>query len=144
MQNKIYTDQTGQFPVTSSKGNKNIMVDFETDSNSIMAEPMKSIKASELTTVYAKIHKVLTSRGLKPTLHIFDNECSQTIIDFMLSVDENYHIVYPHIHRRNASDRAIQTFKNHFVSGLSSVHKLFPMHLWCRLIPQIIFSLNLL
>ena len=66
MQNKIYTDQTGQFPVISSKGNKYIMVVFEADSNNIMAEPMKSIKASELTTVYAKIHKMLTSRGLKP------------------------------------------------------------------------------
>ena len=73
MQNKIYTDQTGQFPVTSSKGNKYIIVAFEADSNSIMAEPIKSRKASELTTVYAKIHKMLTSRGLKPTLHILDN-----------------------------------------------------------------------
>ena len=62
----------------------------------------------------------------------------------MLSVDEKYQLVPPHIHRRNAAERAIQTFKNHFIAGLSSVHKLFPMHLWCRLIPQSILSLNLL
>ena len=73
MQNKIYTDQTGQFPVTSRKGYKYIMVAFEADSNHIMAEQMKSRKASELTTVYANIHKMLTSRGLKPKLHILDN-----------------------------------------------------------------------
>ena len=106
------------------------MVAFKADSNNIMAEPMKSRKASELTTVYAKIQKMLTFRGLKPNPHILDNKCSQTLINFMLSVDENYQLVYPHIHRRDAEERAIQTFKNHFISGLSSVHKLFPMHLW--------------
>ena len=87
---------------------------------------------------------MLTSRGLKPKLHILDNECSETFISFMLSVDENYQLVPPHIHRRNAVEISIQTFKNYFIAGLSSVHKLFPMHLLCRLIPQGIFSLNLL
>ena len=62
----------------------------------------------------------------------------------MLSVDESYQLVNPHIHRHNATERAIQTFKNHFIAGLSSVHKRFPMHLWCRLIPRGILSLNLL
>ena len=87
MQNKIYTDQTGRFTVKSSRGNKFIMVSCEVDSNNIMAEPIKSRKASELTTVYAKIHKMLTSRGLKPKLHILDNECSQTFINLLLSLD---------------------------------------------------------
>ena len=45
LENKIYTDQTGIFPVTSSKGNKYIIVAFEADSNNIVAEPMKSRKA---------------------------------------------------------------------------------------------------
>ena len=105
---------------------------------------MKSRKASELTTVYAKIHKMLISRGLKPKIHILDYECSQTFLNLLLSVYENYQLVPPHIHRRNASERAIQTFTNHFIAGFSSVHKLFPMHLWCRLIPQGILSLNFL
>ena len=144
MKNKIYKDQTGRFMVTSRKGDKYTMVAFEADSNNIMAEPMKSRKASELTTVYAKIHKMFTSRGLKPKLRILDNECSQTIINFMLSVDEKYQLVPTHIHRRNAAEREIQNFNNHFIAGLSSVHKLFPIHLWCRFIPQIILSLNLL
>ena len=94
-----------------------------------MAEPIKSRKASELTTVYAKIHKMLTPRGLKPKLHILDNEFSQTIIDFMIGVDEKYQLVPPHIRRPNAAERVIQTFKNHSIAGLSSVHKLFPMYL---------------
>jgi hypothetical protein len=38
---KIYTDQTGRFPVISSKGNTYIMVLYEYDGNVILAEPIK-------------------------------------------------------------------------------------------------------
>ena len=38
---KIYTDQTGRFPVVSSKGNKYIMVLYDYDSNAILAKPIK-------------------------------------------------------------------------------------------------------
>ena len=39
---KIYTDQTGRFPVTSSKGSKYLMVLYDYDSNAILSEPLKS------------------------------------------------------------------------------------------------------
>ena len=38
----VFTDQTGQFPVTSNRGNKYIMVLCEIDSNQILAEPMQN------------------------------------------------------------------------------------------------------
>jgi hypothetical protein len=47
-------------------------------------------------------------------------------------------------HLRNAAERAIQTFKEHFVAGLSSVDPNFPLHLWDRLLPQAEITLNLL
>jgi hypothetical protein len=52
--------------------------------------------------------------------------------------------VPPHCHRRNAVERAIRTFKEHFVAGLSSVDPAFPLHLWDRLLPQAEITLNLL
>jgi hypothetical protein len=52
--------------------------------------------------------------------------------------------VPPHCHRRNAAERAIGTFKEHFVAGLSSVYPAFPLHLWDRLLPQAEITLNLL
>jgi hypothetical protein len=52
--------------------------------------------------------------------------------------------VPPHCHRRNAAERAIRTFKEHFVAGLSSVDPSFPLHLWDRLLPQAEIRLNLL
>jgi hypothetical protein len=53
-----------------------------------------------------------------------------------------YQLVPIHYHRRNADERAIMTFKEHFVAG--SVDPYFPMHFWYRLLPQLEMTLNLL
>jgi hypothetical protein len=58
--------------------------------------------------------------------------------------DVEYQLLPPHCHRRNAGERAIRTFKEHFVAGLSSVDPTFPLHLWDRLLPQAEITLNLL
>jgi hypothetical protein len=55
-----------------------------------------------------------------------------------------YQLVPPHCHRRNAAERAIRTFKEHFLAGLATVDPTFPMHLWYRLLPQAEITLNLL
>ena len=47
-----------------------------------------------------------------------------------------YQLVPPDDHWRNIAERAIQTWKNHFVSVLSCAASTFPLHLWCRVIPQ--------
>jgi hypothetical protein len=53
-------------------------------------------------------------------------------------------VVPPRCHRRNAAERAIRTFKEHFVAGLSYVDPTFPLHLWDSLLPQAEITLNLL
>jgi hypothetical protein len=53
-------------------------------------------------------------------------------------------LVPPHCHRRNAAERAIRTFKEHFVAGISSVDLTFQLHLWDRLLPQAEITVNLL
>ena len=50
----------------------------------------------------------------------------------------------PHIHRRNSPDRAIHTFKNHFVDGLASVDNNFTIYMWCRKVNQAEITMNLL
>jgi hypothetical protein len=55
-----------------------------------------------------------------------------------------YQLVPPHCHRRNATERAICTFKEYFVAGLASVDPDFPLHLWDRLLPQVEITFNLL
>jgi hypothetical protein len=45
---------------------------------------------------------------------------------------------------RNATERAIWTFKEHSVTGLSSFNPAFPLHLWDRLLTHAELTLNLL
>jgi hypothetical protein len=49
---QIYTDQTGRFPVVSSKGNTYIMILYDYDSNTILAQPIKDITAPELLKAF--------------------------------------------------------------------------------------------
>ena len=87
----------------------------------------------------------LIHRGLKPKLQRMDNEASQLLKDYITHDEKIYlQLVPPHMHRRNLSEHAIQTFKAHFVSILSGTDPNFPLHLWCRLIPQTEITLNML
>jgi hypothetical protein len=58
--------------------------------------------------------------------------------------DVDFQLVPPGIHKRNAAERAIRMFKNHFIAGLCSADKTFPIHLWDQLLPQAKITLNLL
>ena len=55
-----------------------------------------------------------------------------------------FQLAPPYMHRTNAAERAIRTFKDHFLAGLASMDPNFPMHLWDRLIEQATLTLNLL
>jgi hypothetical protein len=56
----------------------------------------------------------------------------------------DFQLVPPGMHRQNAAERGIRTFQNHFIAGLCSVNKDFPLHLWDKLLPQAKITLNLL
>ena len=141
---KIYTDQTGRFPQQSSRGNNYIMILYDYDSNAILAEPIKNRSQTELLRAYTKLHTLLCSRGFQPQIQLLDNEAPHELKQFLTQQQIDYQLVPPHVHRRNAAKRAIRTFKEHFVAGLCSTDKNFPLHLWDRLIPQAIITLNLL
>jgi hypothetical protein len=48
------------------------------------------------------------------------------------------------MHRRNWAERAIRTFKDHFLAILAGVDAAFPPYLWDLLLPQAELTLNLL
>ena len=60
---KIYTDQTGKSPITSSKGNKYILIMYVYDDNKILASPLKSRSVRHLLEAYTKQVEHLTTRG---------------------------------------------------------------------------------
>jgi hypothetical protein len=71
---QIFSDQTGRFPITPSRGNKYIMVVYDYNSNAILTESLTSHTEMELLRAYTKLHTFLTERGLKPVLQKLDNE----------------------------------------------------------------------
>jgi hypothetical protein len=143
-QGQLCTDLTGKFRVRSSKGNSYVMVCYVYDCNYVKLIPMKSRSASEWVKAYDTIHQELTVKGFKPRLQTLDNEASAALKFFFTANDVEYQLVPPHCHRHNAAGRAIRTFKEHFVAGLSSVDPTFPLYLLDRLLPQAEITLNLL
>ena len=141
---QIYSDQTGKFIVASSSGNNYVLLVYDYDSNSILVEPMRSRTGPCILATFQTIHARLVAAGLRPQLHRLDNECSVALKTFLRDAEIDYQLVPPRLHRRNAAERAIRTFKNHFIAGLCSVDKNFPLHLWDKLLPQAELTLNLL
>ena len=48
------------------------------------------------------------------------------------------------VHRRNAAERSIRTFKAHFLAIIAGVDKAFPISLWYTLLTQTKLTFNLL
>jgi hypothetical protein len=141
---KIYTNQTGRFPVTSSKKHTYVLIIYDFDTSAILTEPLKNRTASEILRAYSTLVIYLRNRGFQPCIHWLDNEASSLLKEYNQTQQIAYQLVPPHMHRCNAAERAICTWKNHFIAGLCSTDTRFPMHLWDRLIAQATLTLNLL
>ena len=100
---KSYSDQTGKFPVTSSRGHKYIFVFYHYDTNTIMVYAIKSRNTPELCEAWTKAFDNLKAHSENPNFHILDNECSREMKLMFQSANVQYQLVPPHIHRRNAA-----------------------------------------
>ena len=138
------TDNTGKFPVRSKRGNKYVFLLYDYDSNNIISRPVKNRTDEEFVRVHDEIIEELTARGLKPKIQRLDNEASKAYTDNITKHGMEYHLTPAQIHRRNIAERAIQTFKNHFITILAGTASNFPENEWDRLIPQAELTLNLI
>ena len=72
----------------------------------------------------------LTDNKLLVDLQILDNKASAEYKQAIKTKwNANYQLLHPNTHRRNASERAIRTFKAHLISILSSVAPDLPRNL---------------
>jgi hypothetical protein len=141
---KSYSDQTGKFPVQSSRGYNYIMILYDYDSNAILSKPLKTYQAGNLTQAWQALHTRLQSNGYAPDLHILNNECSDELKKAFQKNNVDFQRLPPYSHRRNTAERAIQTWKNHFSTGLALCDPKFPLTKWDLLMPQADITLNLL
>ena len=128
----------------SSRRNAYLLIVYDYDSNAILVEPLKSRAVAGVKNAWLKITMLLESQGRKPDLHILDNECSAEFKHAFTKNKIQYQLVPPHVHRQNAAERVIQTFKHHFLEGLALANPDFPVGEWDRLLLQAVLTLNLL
>ena len=75
-QEKIYTDQTGKFPVRSSQGNQYLMIMCEMDSDAILFEPMRDRTAGEMVKIYQRLVDRLNTCGIFLRHQVLNNKIS--------------------------------------------------------------------
>ena len=122
---KLYTDDTGRFPVHARSGNRYIMIAYHCNANLILAEPFSSRKDGHRLLSYNKIMQRLTDNKLCVNLQILDNEASE---EYKRNIknkwNAKYQLVPPHTHRSNAAERFIRMFKAHFFSILTVLRQI--------------------
>jgi hypothetical protein len=142
--NHIFTDDTGRFTPRARSGNQYIMVALHSESNAILVQPFKSKHDSHRITAYNELYSRLTNQHATPDVHILDNEASRAFLHAITANGCKYQLVPPHVHRRNRAERAIRTFKDHFLTILAGVAPTYPKDRWDLLLPQAELTLNLL
>jgi hypothetical protein len=93
---------------------------------------------------HGKLYQFLVDHGFYPLLQRLDNEAMAKFQRGLHSKQINYQLAPPSMHCCNPAERAIQTFKNHFVATLCTTDPTFLMHQWDALLPQATLTLNLL
>ena len=141
---QIFTDQTGQFTVPSAAGNKQILCLLDYDTSYIKPILLPSRTKEALLNGYRDGVEFLSQAGHHPKLQRLDNEASKMLKKYMHDQKIDFQLTPTGLHRRNHAERAIRTFKAHFIAGLASVDPDFPLNQWDKLVEQAEITLNLL
>ena len=114
-QSKLYTDDTGRFPVTSRAGNQYVMIAYHS-SNLRLAQSFATREDKRRIEAYNTVVARLKAADLDAGLQVLDNEASKDYKEAMINKWKvKYQLVPPDMHRRNAAERTIRTFKAHFI-----------------------------
>ena len=125
-------------------GMATIFIVYDWTTNAILATPVKNMSEETTVSCFKQNIAYLTKRGFKPILNIIDNVASKAVQAYLEAKNVNIKLVEPHNHRLNPSERAIETFNNHLIAGLSICNASFPSLLWNKSIPQAQDPLNML
>jgi hypothetical protein len=117
---------------------------YHYEPNAILALPISGFSDDVIFQAYKAIYEMIELKGFVIRFNIMDNQASKVIKKFLTPKQCELMLVEPNNHRVNAAERAIQTFKDHFVSALATTDSDFPLQLWDRLTQQVVTTLNLL
>ena len=90
------------------------------------------------------MHKILKSRRRDLKLYMMENECPSELKESTNKYEVDFQLYPPNMHRWIAAEEAIQTYKDHFISELSTTDPNFPISEWDRIMFQCLITLNLI
>ena len=122
---KMYSDQTGRFPLPSSRGNKYAVIVYVYDANAILSYTIKNWSTGELLRVFLLVYAKLQTAGFKPQLHKLDNESFTTLETFIANNNAALQYTPPEINCTNATKCAVQMWKNNLKVGSNN----FQLHI---------------
>ena len=91
-----------------------------------------------------RTYRFFNNHGHQLQFQVLDNECPESLLRFFEQQHVDVDRVPPHQKRANKAERAIQTFRNHFLSILVGTHPNFPINQWHHLLPQAEATLNMM
>ena len=136
VQRTLYTNQTGNFPRTSSRGNKYQMFLHKIDSNSTWVEPMSIKTEQSMIAARACGLERMRGAGLDPKHQILNNEASEKYKAAITNSGMTYQLVPTDDQRRNIAEKEIHFWKDHLAAVLSGTSATSPIHLLYQVIPQ--------
>ena len=78
----------------------------------------------------------MEDNGHKPLLNVTDNQAARPLKAFLKTKECSWQFVEPHNHRVNATERAMQSFKDHLISGFCCTDSKWPLQLSNNLTTQ--------
>ena len=140
--NAMFSDLTGRFPATAMDGSQYILLSVY--KQYIHLELLASRSEAAIIDAYSRTYQWFSKLGHFVRFQVMDNEAPKALRQYFISNDIRYEFVPPHTKRSNKAERAIQTFKRHFIAILASTHPSFPINFWHELIPQAEITLNMM
>ena len=100
------------------------------------------MSGSKYKSVFVKLTDKPIATDCKPSTFILDNKIFNKLKAKIKKYNIAYQLEQPAQHRKNAAERAIRIYKNHFIAGLASISDILPMSEWDRLIEQAVLTIN--
>ena len=109
---------------------------YNCNTNYIFPIPIKDVTYASIIEVLQHVFEELKANGFKHTFNVTDNQATRPLKKYLKTEDCKWQFVEPSNHQVNVAEQAIQTFKNDFISGLSSTDSHWSLQFWDQLTKQ--------
>ena len=106
---------------------KYVMIFNIYDANYVKGIQIKNCTEDEFLQTYKETYAKLVNKVYRHKFYKINNKCSKEIEAFIDTKNTTLQFSPPAIHWQNAAERAVRTWKNHFIVGIASIPKESPI-----------------